>query len=52
MAGHQRYTCFVPWFRGEEDVGEKRLWSQGAVESDDTGQERPEDHQDVDIPAM
>lgn len=44
-------TYFVPGLYGEEDVREEGLWSDGAVESDDTSQERPEDHQDVNIPA-
>lgn len=44
-------TDFVPRLDGEEDVWEKGLRSDGAVESDDTGQEGPEDHQDVDVPA-
>lgn len=44
-------TYFVPGLYGEEDVREEGLRSDGAVESDDAGQERPEDHQDVDIPA-
>lgn len=50
----QHVSCvsyFVSWLCGEEDIWEKRLWSNGAIESDDTSQERPENHQNVDIPA-
>lgn len=43
-------TYFISWLYGEEDVWEKGLWSKGAIERDDTSQEWPEDHQDVDIP--
>lgn len=51
-AGRERcVTYFLPGLYGEEDVWEEGLWSDGAVESDDTSQERPEDHQDVNIPA-
>ena len=53
---HSSTTCvrclthFVPWLYGEKDIREKRLRSKIAIEGDDTRQERPEDHQDVDIP--
>lgn len=47
---NRRPTHFVPRPYGEEDVWQKRLWSKGAIESDDASQEGPEDHQDVDIP--
>lgn len=42
---------FVPRLDGEDDVREEGLRSDGAVERDDTSQERPEDHQDVDVSA-
>ena len=41
---------FVPRLHGEEDVWEKCLRSEGAIESGDAGQERPEHHQDVNVP--
>lgn len=36
---------------GEEDVGEQRVGSEGEVEGADPSQERPEDHEDVEVPA-
>lgn len=38
-------------FDAEEDVGEKRLRPDGAVEGGHTSQEGPEHHQDVDVAA-
>lgn len=46
-----RRSYFAHWFDGEEDVWEKRLRPDGAVERDDAGQERPEHHQDVEVAA-
>lgn len=46
-----RRSYFVRWFDGEEDVREKRLRPDGAVERDHAGQERPEHHQDVEVAA-
>lgn len=37
------------WFDGDEDVGQQRLRAHGAVESDDSSEEGPEHHDDVDI---
>lgn len=37
------------WFDGDEDVGKQRLGPQRAVESDDSSQEGPEHHYNVDI---
>ncbi len=45
-------TYFVPWLHGEVEVWEEGVWSEGAIESGDTRQERPEDHQDMNIPAQ
>lgn len=44
-------TDFVSRLHAEEDVREEGVRSDGAVERDDTGQEGPEHHQDVDVPA-
>lgn len=35
------------WFDGDKDVGQQRLGSQGAVESDDPGEEGPKHHDNV-----
>ena len=46
-----RIAYFSPGPDGEDDVREEGLRPDGAVEGDDTSQERPEDHQDVDVSA-
>lgn len=35
------------WFDGDKDVGQQRLWTQRAVESDDSSKEGPKHHDDV-----
>lgn len=46
---HRAYLGFV--FDGAQNIGQEGVRPQRAVEGDNTSHERPEDHQDVEIPS-
>lgn len=47
--GTSRFTYLNLWFDGHKDVWKQRLRPQRAVESDNTSQEGPKHHDDVDV---